>query len=424
MAHMKLKRANGCSIVSAQRLRHVQIDHYILKDDLPDITGYAAILTISCNATSMTMFIPVVTTNAEDAIRAIHDRWYALFGVPSQIKSDRGSAFTSDCMKLFRSLLGQKEINFSAASNAHQHAMVEHKHEILNHVISVAHLKGDIRSAKDLDFYAASATAQQNLYLGEVTPFEKALGEAPRTAQDMMFIPNFPKTLKPTDAAFLRQVRDTTAETIALSHEKRAEVVRRNLLSADATSHASKTRSTDIKVDDEVSYNGKSCKVTHMIAHGPAGASKAIIEYADGSTDTVNAHDLTGLAEPTSELMLPRRQDMNVNDFAFFDINDTVRGGVVRQVQDDKVTLHYCLPAPVRKNCYSPVYANAEGDEQRTRKPTPDLTPVIYDVHPTDIIIRGPINNKGYIDQTMLDFLTSRGIVLFAIASVASTLER
>ena len=134
---------------------------------------------------------------------------------------------------------------------------------------------------KDLEHYAAEATAQQNLYLGEVTPFEKALGEPPRTVQDMAFIPNMPRTMTPTDAALLQQVRMTTAETIALSHEKRAETVRRNLLAADVTSHASKTRVSDIRVGDDVSYKGKPYKVIQIDSHGPAGASKVKIEHSD-----------------------------------------------------------------------------------------------------------------------------------------------
>ena len=421
MTNMKIKKTNGCSIVSAQRLQHVQVDHYILRDDLPEITGCAAILTIACNATSMTMFIPVTTTDAEDAIRAIHDRWYCIFGVPTQIKSDRGSAFTSDCMTLFRSIMGQKEWYFSAAANAHQHAMVEHKHEILNHVVSVAHIKGDIRCRKDLEHYAAEATAQQNLYLGEVTPFEKALGEPPRTVQDMAFIPNMPRTMTPTDAALLQQVRTTTAETIALSHEKRAETVRRNLLSADVTSHASKTRVSDIRVGDDVSYKGKPYKVIQIDSHGPAGASKVKIEHSDGSTDTVNAHALTGLAEPTTELMLPRHHALCINDFAFFETDDIVRGGLIRDIQGDNLVMHYCLPAPKQKTRYSPVYCDRNGAETRTRRPKADQSPKTFDIASADIIVRGPITDKGMIDQNMLDFLTSKGIVLFCFSVAITT---
>ena len=113
-----------------------------------------------------------------------------------------------------------------------------------------------------------------------------------------------PKKLKPVDQELIESIRDVTEENMRMAQENRAERVRRNVLTMDATLHKSRKRATQIRVGDEVSYRGEAYKVTALQAHTQSGPSKATIQTPDGFLKVVKFHDLTGLADPTPELML------------------------------------------------------------------------------------------------------------------------
>ena len=190
------------------------------------------------------------------------------------------------------------------------------------------------------------------------------------------------------------------------------------------TLHKSRKRATDIKVGDEVSYRGEAHTVTALQAHTPSGPSKAIIQTPDGFSQTVKYHDLTGMADPTPELMLQHpAAPIEIDQFAFFHHqNDTVEAGTVTKVTPDLITIHVMRPAEKKKKLYSHLYRPAKSkippnalfeEYKRASWGTipKDSTPVTITVKPSDIIVIGKIA-KGYIQQKMLDHLKSMGIIV------------
>ena len=175
---------------------------------------------------------------------------------------------------------------------------------------------------------------------------------------------------------------------------------------------------------DEVSYRGEAYKVTALQAHTPSGPSKATIQTPDGFLKVVKYHDLTGLADPTPELMLEHpTAPLTVDQFVFFQYDqNAVEGGTITKVTPTHTTIHIMKPAPKKKrlymHLYRPVDSHLPGDapltsyERASWGKTPhSCTPVKVTVAHTDIIVAGKIA-KGYINQKMIDHLKSMGILV------------
>ena len=68
------------------------------------------------------------------------------------MKSDNGSAFVAELMQAYRTMMGVKRWNFSAADDPTHHSLLENKHKVLDDVLMTAHRKGDIKSEEDLRY--------------------------------------------------------------------------------------------------------------------------------------------------------------------------------------------------------------------------------------------------------------------------------
>ena len=180
---------------------------------------------MTCACIRISLFVVVASTDAYHAVRAIHDRWMPLLSIPVLFKSDNGSAFISECMRLFRSLLGVRDWQFSAADDPLHHALLEHKHKTLNEVLDTAVRKGDIHSRNDLEFYVANALTRHNTILKSdgFTPFELLTGQPPRQLHDMVTVDPCPhKPLTPVDADLIAKIKSSVEDNIALALKRYA----------------------------------------------------------------------------------------------------------------------------------------------------------------------------------------------------------
>lgn len=229
--------------------------------------------------------------------------------------------------------------------------------------------------------------------------------------------------LSPVNQGLIDQVKAAATEAVALQHESRAERVRSNVLSADAVNKASKKRVVDTRPGEEVSYNGKIHVVDKVISHGPAGVSKVVIVDSDGKTNTVNSDEVTGLAEPTSELMIPQARDVFVGDFVFVPaLDDKISGGVVTGVSPHSsegagtrsplIEVHLYESAKRLKNKYAPVFVMPDGSRVRASSQPKRASPSKVSVSANDILVKGDISPTGIISDGMLEYLQSVGIVL------------
>ena len=101
------------------------MDHKVFDDDIKKVTLHAGCLSIICETSRWVKFAPVKTLGALDAARVFYTEWVALFGVPAQIRSDKGSAFIASLMQAVAQILGIKSHDFACAHEPTHHALVE-----------------------------------------------------------------------------------------------------------------------------------------------------------------------------------------------------------------------------------------------------------------------------------------------------------
>ena len=94
----------------------------------------------------------------------------------------------------------------------------------------------------------------------------------------------------------------------------------------------------------------------------------------------MNAHAVTGLAEPSPELMIQQPiTSVEVDDFVFIDDAEDggVSAGVVIDVDDSlgTATIHRCLPAAKQKLRYAKVHIDKNGQQVRKNRAPPGTVP-------------------------------------------------
>ena len=422
---LKLHQTVGASIVAAERLTVVFVDHWKLPESMAsrliDADPNLQVLTLMCSRTRYCLFVLVDSDAALHTARAIHNRWYPLFSIPLEFKSDRGPGFTSECMDAFRKVMGVKRWNFSAAGDATHHAPLEHKHAILHDIIGSADLKGDILCRSDLEFYVARANARQNLLHVSDTcsAFEQIVGQPPRVMRDMALLHELDSSrpLTTINAEFIANLKARQAETVAWELEHRDEVSRRNTLTRDANARASKSTIIDVRVGSIMSHSGSAVTVEALLTPSPAGYAKARIRKPDGSTDEVRLDSLSPMADPTSELMIPHDPlSAAAGSCVFFDGPDgLVRGGTVLESLPDTYLIQDHTQAQKIRRRFTPTYIRPDGTEQPYEKPPGDVTPLTFRVPHGAVIVSGVISDKYMVPKEMLDHVASLGVQMAAI---------
>jgi transposase InsO family protein len=97
------------------------MDHIVALPE--DAEGHTAIFVLVDHFTRYTMLFPVRSTDAAEVARCLLTA-YGTFGAPAVVMSDNGTAFTSEVLAQFHSLLGV-ETRFTVAYNHEQNGMVE-----------------------------------------------------------------------------------------------------------------------------------------------------------------------------------------------------------------------------------------------------------------------------------------------------------
>ena len=179
----------GRGIWSLHRFTVLQIDHYILDKEWQTACGVKEILTIVDVATGITSFEVVRNQTAKETARVIHDRWFPYYSTPLKFISDSHPGFASEVMDEFRKIFGMRPSELAAPREKSKTGTVESRHNLLTRVLGNGFAKGDIKDAVDLQTYCQEAKAEHDFETkGEVSPFECAVGQRPRTARCMSLV--------------------------------------------------------------------------------------------------------------------------------------------------------------------------------------------------------------------------------------------
>ena len=411
--------AIGNSTRCARRFSGVQMDHKVFDDDIKKVTLHAGCLSIICETSRWVKFAPVKTLGALDAARVFYTEWVALFGVPAQIRSDKGSAFIATLMQAVAQILGIKSHDFACAHEPTHHALVEKRHQDLDDILNDAYNKGDL-SQGTIRYYCAVAEQRHNQYTHSKhghTPFELVTGEIPRHQHNFLTIPSIDaiKTLQPDDRAFVECLRQDIRNTIEWTHLRDDDRLHKEKAHRLTALHTRQHKIFDLRINDIVSFEGQSATILELIQPTVTGHAKARIRLTnhDSSIDKIVLYaDLLPIGIAYPELMIDTPLvDIHPGTFCFYkystfnnvdDPNQTIMicaGSIIScNLEQNQCTVH-CYQQDRRPSTkYKPLYT--------TKKPP---TPICREVKCTDIVITPTLDSKSCIPSETLRFLANHG---------------
>ena len=93
-------------MVSKQKMKALQMDHYIVPKERADICGVTLILTITDVATRITSYEIVDDQTALTTAKTLYKRWFPYYGIPDLLVTDPHPGFASEVMAHLRQLMG------------------------------------------------------------------------------------------------------------------------------------------------------------------------------------------------------------------------------------------------------------------------------------------------------------------------------
>nr|XP_042913063.1 uncharacterized protein LOC122273070 [Parasteatoda tepidariorum] len=123
--------SDSSDLAEPKRFSHINID---LVGPMPSSQGFSYCLTCIDRYTRWTEAIPLTNIQAETVAQALYTHWFARYGIPEGITTDRGSQFRSE---LFRTLAKNFGIRLSYTTSYHPQAngMIERWHRVLKQSI-------------------------------------------------------------------------------------------------------------------------------------------------------------------------------------------------------------------------------------------------------------------------------------------------
>ena len=216
---------------------HIHIDHV---DGLPPSGPMEVchVMTIVDRATNFMIAVPVPDLFAKTQARVLFDRVFCVFGLPTKITSDRGSAFKNKLNKHLSQRLGINW-NFSTAQNPRSNGKIERMHRSLKATFrAFCSNQHDTWEAVLQPFVFAMNTAHIKK-LRDFTPFELMFGRQPRIPLDLM-----------ANETKLRSMDETLANAMEMRHLA-AEMIKARYesdqLAEDGISYSKKLRHVEFK---------------------------------------------------------------------------------------------------------------------------------------------------------------------------------
>jgi len=418
IAKYKPQPAIGNSTRCARRFSGVQMDHKVFDDDIKKVTLHAGCLSIICETSRWVKFAPVKTLGALDAARVFYSEWIALFGVPAQIRSDKGSAFIALLMQAVAHILGIKSHDFACAHEPTHHALVEVRHKDLDTILNDAYNKGDLSQAT-IRYYCAVAEQRHNQYTHSThghTPFELVTGEIPRNQHNFLTIPSVDALdkLQPDDRQFVECLRTDIRNTILSTHLQDDDRLHKEMAHRLTAMHTSQHKIFDLRINDIVSFEGQSATVLELIQPTVTGHAKARIRITnhDTSVDKIVLYaDLLPIGIAYPELMIDTPLvDIHPGTFCFYkyfynntdDANQTLlinAGSIIScNLEQNQCTVHCYQQEGRPKTRYKPTY-----NKQKPPKP------ICNAIQCTDIVLTTTLDSKNCIPSEILRYLANNG---------------
>ena len=186
-----------------RRFGHLHVD---VVGPLPSSEGFQYLFTSTERSTRWPEAIPMTGATAQDCARALLDGWVSRFGVPDDITSDRGAAFTSRLWTALGQLMGSK-VHHTTAYNPAANGMAERTHRTLKASLMARCTGPDWRAQLPWVLLGLRTTPKEGL---NVSPAEMVFGET--IAVPGEFFPISPSDDDTDAAAHLTDLRRTVGK--------------------------------------------------------------------------------------------------------------------------------------------------------------------------------------------------------------------
>lgn len=153
-----------------RRFGHLHVD---VVGPLPPSDGAQYLFTTTERSTRWPEAIPMTTATARDCAEALLHGWISRFGVPDDITSDRGPAFTSQLWKSLGELMGAT-VHYTTAYNPAANGMVERTHRTLKAALMARCTGPDWRAQLPWVLLGIRTSPKEGL---RVSPAEMVYGE-------------------------------------------------------------------------------------------------------------------------------------------------------------------------------------------------------------------------------------------------------
>ncbi|ROT85274.1 hypothetical protein C7M84_018261 [Penaeus vannamei] len=171
-----------------RRFGHLHVD---VVGPLPPSDGAQYLFTATERSTRWPEAIPMQHTTARDCAEALLHGWISRFGVPDDITSDRGPAFTSQLWTSLGELMGST-IHHTTSYNPEANGMVERFHRTLKAALMARCTKSDWKAQLPWVLLGIRTSPKEGL---QVSPAEMVFGEALTVPGEF-----FPSLDTPTDS--------------------------------------------------------------------------------------------------------------------------------------------------------------------------------------------------------------------------------
>jgi len=207
-ARLKLNHGRYTSLTWSYPGQAIGIDHcHIGIDGVPE----QYVLTIIDLFAGYLLFLPVISTTAEETVETILARWVCLFGFPEAILSDDHGSFRGNLAKTFCTLAGMEWLTTAPYSH-HQLGMVERRHQALRRAVQSLTDKDKKTWPKAMPALSFS----QNTYISTATgvsAFEGMMARQPRTSIDIFDSPEEIASRAARSTAAMTKTGTTTLQT-------------------------------------------------------------------------------------------------------------------------------------------------------------------------------------------------------------------
>jgi hypothetical protein len=281
--------------------------------------------------------------------------------------------------------------------------------------MNIMETNADLTGRESLEHYCAMAMIKANMHNPEngTSPFEICFGQQPRSILDLIApsqsdLRSLEMGMDTLDAQTVRTIAQRVKDLALWKNETADERARNAVMHQDLTKSRRTATLFDLRVDDEVSYDGLIWSLRTL--KGPPDSPVTAEIERDGEVKKVRYAELRPAGTPRAVLRMPIKANPGIGTFVLYDDEDgKIAGGtIIDDHQNDTLTIHVHDPNDTMRS-WLPVWEDTDGTIRKARLGNPIDTPVTEVIKADDVIGEGEISPGCFIDDNLKNALRLSG---------------